>query len=275
MEMYTDYYSQAAALAALGSNIDTNWRTVTLVSLALGWLCFQRYQLNTGDLSHKGMQLVRTASGIAQRTATNRARSGLNTLAKNLEMLLEGISTGSTTVQKVDTEIDSINAILRPVAIKIWTRCDAAYHSHNANVARQRLRHARTFAGSAFCWAIIMGTVTMFIIGPSLRNSASLESHDIHPYVVPAWVVKARPENRPRDGSSSHYQPACIDTRDVEEYQFRTTISTTFGSSETSHEHRRHPQSSTLTTIMARPENGGLDMLVDESDNVRSSSRLC
>jgi len=265
MERYTDYYFQAAALTAVGNSTDTNCITVTMLSLAMGGMCVHCHQLMTGHLAHKVMQLIRAASAIIQRTATNLARFGLNILAKNLELLLEGSSTGSVTFHKVDTEIDSINAILRPVATKIWTLCDAAYHSHHANVARQRLRHARGLAGPVIRWAIILGVVFAFLKEQSMNDSASLEGHDIQPYVVPAWVVKARPENRPRDGSSSHYQPACIDRRDNQKEGFPAAMSTGLRSSPTLQEHRAHSQSSTLTTVMTGTEDRETNLLVDGS----------
>lgn len=43
---------------------------------------------------------------------------------------------------------------------------------------------------------------------PDDTITPSLREPEVRPYVVPAWVIRARPENRLLDGSNSHYRPA-------------------------------------------------------------------
>jgi hypothetical protein len=279
MHEYTDSYSQAAAFVAAGSSdsierhgnskkslsTDSDWIGVTLLSLAVGCMCIRSYQPESGIFSHQGAQLVRTAFAIAYRIATDLARFVLSVLAIKAELLLHGTNTVWAALHRIGTEISKLIAdFLYPVATTIWTSYDAVYHGHHANVARQRFNHARTFAGLAICWAIIIDAVLRLFVIPSVGTSASLEDYDIQPYVVPAWVVKARPENRPHDGSSSHFQPACVDAGDTQEHDLYAPTSTNLRSTDNSDQHRAHPESGTLTPIAAETGFPELDLLAEE-----------
>lgn len=229
MRKTADYHARAAAFAATrqrdrsneyGNTTptnDTDWIVVALVSLAAGWICFQYFQPETGNLSTHGGPLIRATFAIARRLVTDLARFVLTILAITAELLLAGSMIGSFILRKAYAVTKRLlRAVCAPVATKIWQQYDATVHSHHANVARQRWRIARSSAGYVLRWAAAICTTLVIITGPIRENDTSLEGLDVRSYVVPAWVIKARPENRPHDGSSSHYQPNCINVLDVE-----------------------------------------------------------
>lgn len=88
----------------------------------------------------------------------------------------------------------------------IGVHFDAANHSHHANATRQRLRVGRARLGALLRWGISVAfAVVLFHGPPDFTDSPPAIEHEIRRYVVPAWVVLARPENRYHDRSNSHY----------------------------------------------------------------------
>ena len=86
---------------------------------------------------------------------------------------------------------------------------DAASNGHCANATRQQLRAARARLGTLLWWAIPVAAMLMLLHGPpEYKDSSPKIEPQVRSYVVPSWVITARPENRRRDGSSSHYVPA-------------------------------------------------------------------
>lgn len=230
MQENADHHAQTAAFAAARHRdrvneygnttptTETYWIGVALVSLATGWICFQYYQPEAGNLFTHGGPLVRAVFAIARRLITDLARFVLTILAITAELLLAGSMIGSFILRKAYAVAKRIvYAVWGPAATKAMQQYDAAMHSHNTNVARQRWRSIRSSASFILSWAAAICTTLVIITGPFQENDTSLEGLDIRSYVVPAWVIKARPENRPHDGSSSHYQPNCVNVRDIEQ----------------------------------------------------------
>ena len=205
---------------------DMDWIAVALVALAISWMYSQTYQPGTGSLSQRGAPLVRAALAVVRRLATDLARYVLTILAITAELLLEGKNTSSAILHRVGREVNRVIDTARPAASKAWVCYDSMFHSHHVNVARQRLRSACAFAGTVICWVIAVSAMLTFFVLPSAKDSTAPASYDIQPYVVPAWVIKARPENRPRDGSSSHYQPECIRVQDGGESRMYAPLQT-------------------------------------------------
>jgi hypothetical protein len=96
------------------------------------------------------------------------------------------------------------------MAEKISQQYDAASNSHHANATLQRFRAARGRLATLLLWGIPMAAVLILFHGPpDFTDSPRARKHDeIRHYMVPSWVILARPENRWQDRSNSHYVPS-------------------------------------------------------------------
>lgn len=239
-------------------DVALDWIAVCVLSIAVLWACsqLQHYHPETDQVQHHGPAFFRATLGIARRVGADLVQFVFSLLAMVAELFLEARNKLTATVFQVGTGLTSLVAGFDPALPNnpvYLMRFDVAYHSHYANLARQHLRGARALLFTILCWVIPIGAVLTFIVTPLINNSTSLESHDIHPYVVPIWVIKARPEDRPRDGSSSHYRPRpdCIDIQGFGEDDVYSRLLPDFGSVEIVHELQAHPTTVTRTLVYA------------------------
>jgi hypothetical protein len=96
------------------------------------------------------------------------------------------------------------------VAEKIGQQYDVASNSHHANATRQRFRAASARLGTLLRWGIPMiAAIVIFHGPPDFTDSPPTRKHDeVRPYMIPNWVILARPENRWHDRSNSHHVPS-------------------------------------------------------------------
>lgn len=218
MQEYTDYRSQPRALAATASihsfnrdgnttiKSDTDWLAVAVVCILAGWIWSQYNQVEIGNLAKAGKPFFHAIYAILRRLAADLALFVITILAITAELLLECKKTWLATLRKLRASISRRIDSWRPIAEDFWLQYDLASHSHHANLARQRLRALQTSVGTIIRWAAIIGAASVIINAAPTEDDNSLENADVLPYVVPTWVVRARPENRPYEGSSSHYR---------------------------------------------------------------------
>jgi hypothetical protein len=233
MHSFAYYFYQVAAFATAESSTtieqdnddieeatstSTDWITVALVSIVVGWMCYQLqfYEPETGHFQHHAPPLARATLGIARRLASDTVRFALNILAIIAELLLAARNTFTAALRKTGRGVKLVIAALKPFATEIWRCYDTVKHSHYANLVRQRLRSARASFATILPWTIVVSAAFKVFVLPSIGNSTSLEGYDIRPYVVPLWVIKARPENRHYEGSSCHYRPDSVDLRSIQ-----------------------------------------------------------
>jgi hypothetical protein len=228
MRKYDDHGTQAHAWAAsqpsdrthdgvkTTATVGIDWITVSILCLFIGWVCSQYYHVETGNISRTGKPFVRAVFAIVRRLATDLARFMLTILAITAELLLWGKNAWFATVRKNRAEISRYTAsALQPIATKVSLHYDTANHSHRANLARQHVRALHTHSAAILRWIAIIGVTYIILNGSPTGKDVSLAEDEGQTHVVPVWVIKARPENRPGVGSSSHYRPehefACIE----------------------------------------------------------------
>jgi hypothetical protein len=227
MREYDDHGAQAHAWAASHSSdrthdgvntpatIGIDWIAVSILLIFVGWICSQYYHVETGNISRTGKPFVHAIFAIVRRLATDLARFMLTILAITAELLLWGKNASLAAVRKNREEISRYTAsALQPVAKKVLLRYDTANHSHRANLARQYLRALNTYFAAVLRWVAIIGVAYIILNGWPTGEHVSLADDEGRTHMFPLWVIKARPENRPEVGSSSHYRPehefACI-----------------------------------------------------------------
>lgn len=252
MHSFTYYLFQVAAYATTGpsdtleqyddiqettiernDNIDeatstgTDWIAIAVSSIVACCVLYQLqfYEPETEHFQHHAPPLARATLGIARRLAADIARFILNIFAITFELLLAVKNIYIATFWLIGTGFRLTIVALTPFATRVWRCYDNAKHSHYANLARQRWRSARAFLVSVLPWAVAVGAVFQFFVAPSMDSSISLDDYDIRSYVVPVWVINARPENRHYVGSSSHYRDS-IDVRGVGEDPIYTHLLT-------------------------------------------------
>lgn len=241
------------------TSTDMDWITVALSLIAACCVLYQLefYEPETGQFSQHAPPLARATLGIVRRLGSDIVRFTLNIFAISAELLLAARNICIATFRLIGTGIRLVIVALSPLATKIWTRYDSAKHSHYANLARQRWRSARAFSVTFLPWAIAVGAVFQFFVVPSMEDSTFLDDYDIRSYVVPNWVIRARPENRHYEGSSSHFGRECIDVRAVGEDDVNTRLLTDIGSIEIAHELEVRP--TTITRTLRFAKNRGLE----------------
>jgi hypothetical protein len=153
---------------------------------------------------------VSTTGAILQRLALDLIRVVLTVLGIILFLVLECKNAISSFSRRFRNE-----SVVGPLgestsAIKWMSlRYDAASHSHRANATRQGIRAARAQIGTLLGWGIPVAAVLILLHGPPVdTDSLSTGKSEVRPYVVPAWVIRARPENRYYDRSNNHYTPS-------------------------------------------------------------------
>jgi hypothetical protein len=268
MDLFIGYFHQLPVFVTTGSINSTeqvddvedaptstsrDWILVTFLAIVACLICYQHqfYEPETGDFSHHAPPLARATLGIARRLGADLARFLLNILAVTAQLFLEAGNTVIATLRKIDRGLKLVTAALEPAATRIWTRYDTAKHSHYANLTRQRLRSVRGFAAAILPWAMVVGALFKVFVVPYMENGISLEDYGIRSYVVPVWVIKARPENRHYEGSSSHYRPDDIDVHAIQEENASAHLIEDFGMIENSHELQEQPVTVTRTLIYA------------------------
>lgn len=280
MHSFTYYLFQVAAYATAGptdtleqydnieettiernDNIDEatstgmDWITVAISSIVACCVLYQLqfYEPETGQFSHHARPLARATLGIVRRLGSDTARFILNIFAITFELLLAVKNICIATFWLIGTGFKLLIVALTPFATRVWRCYDNANHSHYANLARQRWRSARAFSVAVLPWAIAVSAAFTFFVVPNMENSISLDDYDIRSYVVPVWVINARPENRHYVGSSSHYRDS-IDIRGVGEDPIYTHLLTDrdIGPTEIMHELEvLQPTTVTRTLIFA------------------------
>lgn len=238
-----------------------DWIAITAIVFLAGFICYQLqfYEPETGQFQHHAPPLARATTGIARRVGADLVRFVLNVLAMIAELLLEARNGWWYTLFKFGRGIRYIVTALEPVATRIWRYYDSAKHSHYANLSRQRCRSARAFSVVLLPRAIAIGAALHFFVIPSVMNSIFLDRYPIYPYQAPAWVIKARPENRPYEGSSSHYRPVrdCTDVQGIREVDVDVHLLTDLEMIGTSQELQVQPQTIIRTVLFA--ETRGLE----------------
>jgi hypothetical protein len=227
MRSYDDQGPQAHAWAA-SQHIDQNhesvntpatigidWITVSILLIFVGWICSQYYHVETGNISWTGKPFVHAIFAIVRRLATDLARFMLTILAIAAELVLRGKNASLAAIRKNREEISRYTAsALQPIATKVSLHYDTANHSHRANLARQHVRALHTHVVVILRWVAIVGVAYLILGGPHTAKELSPGEDKVQRHVLPIWAIKARPENRPEAGSSSHYRPehefACI-----------------------------------------------------------------
>ncbi|GAB7328146.1 hypothetical protein MBLNU13_g00175t1 [Cladosporium sp. NU13] len=241
---------------ASSSSRGMDWYAGTVIVLLAGFICYQIqfYEPETGQFQHHVPPLVRATTGIARRVGADLVRFVLNILAMIAELIIEGGNGFWYTLRKFGRGIRHIITALEPPATRIWRYYDSTKHGHYANLTRQRFRRACAFSVANLPRAIAIGAVLNFVVVPSVMNSIFLDTYEIYPYQAPAWVLKARPENRPYVGSSSHCRPDCIDVQGIRGKDIHARLLTDIGLTEISHELQAAPTTITRTVIFAETE---------------------
>lgn len=243
------------------TSIGTDWIAIAVLSIVACCVLYQLqfYEPETEHFQQHAPPLARATLSIVRRLGSDIARFILNILAITVELLLAVKNICIAIFWLIGTGFKLLIVALTPFATRVWRYYDSAKHSHYANLARQRWRSARAFFVSVLPWAIAVGAVFMFFVVPSMDSSISLDDYDIRSYVVPVWVIKARPENRHYVGSSSHYRPD-IDVRGVGEDSIYTHLLTDrdIGPTEIVHELEvLQPTTITRTLIFAATQESG------------------
>lgn len=190
---------------AITNTAETDWLAVLIVFTLVLWICSQYYQpLEFARFLESDEPLIRAASNVVQSVAVESARFVLVFLVITLELVVKAGESIPTPLRWAKGAIfDYYTKTWEPVAEAISLRYDTINHSHYANLTRQKLRAASAWAGYAAIGIAVLG----FVGGPIVKEHYALRALDIKDYVVPDWVIRAQPQNRPRDGSSSHYRP--------------------------------------------------------------------
>lgn len=269
MDSFIGYSHQLAVFATTGSidrteeddnmeedttiSTGTDWILITFLALVACLICYQLqfYEPETGDFSQHAPPLARATLGIARRLGADLARFLLNILAIIAQLFLEAGNTFVAALRKTGRGFKLAIAALEPYATNVWRKYDTAKHSHYANAARQYFRSARACAVSLLPWAIAVGALFNVFVVPYMGNGISLEDYDIRHYVVPVWVIKARPENRHYEGSSSHYRRDPVDLQSIEEEDTHEHLLEHVEMVEDSHEVQEQPVTITRTLVYA------------------------
>lgn len=188
------------------STFEIDWVAVSLVCSVAGWVTYQYYQPQNESLSNAIEPLLHTATAVARRLAIDLARFLFTILGIVAELLLEGTYAWARLLHRFQCWINKIFDRWRPAIQDKLIEVDAAYHSHQVNLARQRLRAFSKLFVKALGWGLLVRIMWVCLRSRSVDNGNDLANLDVRQYVIPSWVIKARPENRPHDGSSSHYR---------------------------------------------------------------------
>jgi hypothetical protein len=293
MDSFIGYSHQLAVFATIGSidsteqddnmeedattSTGTDWILVTFLALVACLICYQLqfYEPETGDLSQHAPPLARATLGIARRLGADLARFLLNILAIIAQLFLEAWNAFIAALRKTGRGFKLVIATLEPYATEVWTRYDTAKHSHYANAARQYFRDARAFFARILPRAIVVGAVCNFFLLPCMGNGISLEDYDIRHYVVPVWVIKARPENRHYEGSSSHYRRDPVDLQSIEGEDTHVHRLEHVEMVEDSHEVQEQPVTVTRTVIFAETRASDMDSAGGkDTETIESSHEL-
>lgn len=248
-------YSTDDTTNAVAATID---RFVLCFAVLLGsWAYYQTHHEEVGKLFSGWEGFAQAVSLIIGRAAVSLAQFVLVILGILAQLVLLAGRITLRLVHGLRAVVRDLQEALRPAATEIYVMYDTANHGHLANLTRQQLRAARATLAYYIRWGVAIGFVLLIISGPPTENDTSVAPEPaIRPYVVPDWVIKALPENRPRDGSSSHYRPDDYPAAkwnvesDQEGYRL---LSTTGDSTETTW----HSKS---TTVM--PETSGVEPMV-------------
>jgi hypothetical protein len=235
------------------SSTGTDWILITFLALVACLICYQLqfYEPETGDFSQHAPPLARATLGIARRLGADLARFLLNILAIIAQLFLEAWNAFIAALRKTGRGVKLVIATFEPYATEAWRKYDTARHSHYANAARQYFRDARAFFARILPWTIVVGAFFNVFVAPYMGNGISLEDYDIRHYVVPVWVIKARPENRHYEGSSSHYRRDPVDLQSIEGEDTHAHLLEHVEMVEDSHEDQEQPVTITRTVIFA------------------------
>ena len=236
------------------SSSGVGWFVGAVISFLACFVCYQLqfYEPETGQFQEHATPLMRATTSIARRVGADLVRSVLNIFAMLGWLLLEAVNASWYTLRKFGRGARYVIAAMEPDAMRVWRFYDSAKHSHHANLARQRFRRACAFLAAILCWAIPIGSVLHFLVLlPAMNSSMFLDRYEIYPYQAPAWVLKARPENRPYEGSSSHYRPDCVGIWGVGGEDIHADLLTGIGLTEIPHELQAPPTTFTRTVNFA------------------------
>lgn len=250
----SDTIEQNGNIEEASSSSGVGWFVGTVILFLACFVCYQLqfYEPETGQFQEHATPLMRATTGIARRVGADLVRSVLNIFAMVGRLLLEAVNASWYTLRKFGRGIRYVIAAMEPDAMRVWRFYDSAKHSHHANLARQRFRRACALSAAILRWAIPIGSVLHFLVVlPVMNSSMFLDRYEIYPYQAPAWVLKARPENRPYEGSSSHYRPDCLDLRSVRGEDIHADLLTDIELTEISHELQAPPTTITRTVIFA------------------------
>ena len=235
------------------SSSGMGWSVGTVIVLFACFVCYQLqfYEPETGELQHHARPLMRAATGIACRVGADLVRFVLNILAVVARLLPEAVNASLYTLRKFGRGVRQVIAAMEPDAMRVWRYYDSARHGHYANLSRQQFRRACAFSAANLRWAIAIGAVLHLLVVPFVMNNMFSDRYDIYPYQAPAWVSKARPENRPYEGSSSHYRPDCVGIWGVGGEDIHADLLTGIGLTEIPHELQAPPTTFTRTVNFA------------------------
>jgi len=255
---YSDIIERNGNIEETSSSSSSSSRVGWFVGAVIFFLaCFVCYQLQfyepeTGQFQEHATPLMRATTGIARRVGADLVRFVLNIFAMVGRLLLEAVNASWYTLRKFGRGVRHVIAAMEPDAMRVWRFYDSARHSHHANLTRQRFRSACAFFMSSLLWAIPIGSVLHFLVVlPVMSSSMFLDRYEIYPYQAPAWVLKARPENRPYEGSSSHYRPDCVDIRGIRGEDINADLLTDIGLTDIPHGLQAPPTTITRTVIFA------------------------
>jgi hypothetical protein len=198
-----------------GLPTETDWLAIFLAIAAVVYSSAHYIGYDFGYLQHyfhfARSPYVSTISAVLQRLAIDFIRFILAVLGITLILVLECKNAlSSLSYRSLHVSLVGILGGSRIVAEKIGQQYDAASNSHHANATRQRFRAARARLGTLLRWGIpVVAVIILFHGPPDFMGSPPTRKHDeVRPYMVPGWVILARPENRWHDRSNSHYVPS-------------------------------------------------------------------
>jgi hypothetical protein len=153
---------------------------------------------------------IRTACAIFQRLAIDFIRFILAVLGIILVLVLEFKNAIASLSHRFwnGSVVNSLGEYTWVIE-KISMHYDAANHGRRAYATRQGLRAARAQIGTLLRWGLPVAVLLVIIHGPpDYTDSPPTSRPEVRPYVIPGWVIRARPENRHKDRSNSHYIPS-------------------------------------------------------------------
>lgn len=213
MHEYTDIQTQTApygydpcdtnGFISYITNID--WIGVSILCCGAAWVTYQYHQPIPSRLYYVVQPILRAVAAVAHRLAIDIARFLLTILGIVAELLLEASYLLPALLRGSRSRINQIVDTLRPPLRTTSRFCDRCWHSHLANLTWQYLRAFRELLNNTLFWGVMISILWVCLHLNSDDKQNDNADLDVRRYVVPSWVIKARPENRPRDGSSSHY----------------------------------------------------------------------